>query len=67
MTFLLTSKTTGYFGIGWGSNLMSNMDMTIVNVNNDNINFPIVVVDDSYSITTGSPKYDTMLGGTYDL
>ncbi|KAL4443103.1 hypothetical protein ABPG74_002170 [Tetrahymena malaccensis] len=67
ITFLVRCLTNGYFGIGWGSNLMSNMDMHIFNVNIDNPNFPIVVVDDSYSVGPGSPKYDTMIGGTYDI
>ncbi|EAR85450.2 DOMON domain protein (macronuclear) [Tetrahymena thermophila SB210] len=67
ITFLVRCLTNGYFGIGWGSNLMSNMDMHIFNVNIDNPNFPIVIVDDSFSSGPGSPKYDTMLGGTYDI
>ncbi|KAL4488438.1 hypothetical protein ABPG72_013006 [Tetrahymena utriculariae] len=67
ITFLVRCLTNGYFGIGWGSNLMSNMDMHIFNVNLDNPNFPIVIVDDSYSVGPGAPKYDTMIGGTYDI
>lgn len=64
---LLTSTSPGYFGIGFGGNIMTSVDMIIANVNTDNANKYIVIADDSWAKSTGAPVYDTLLGGTYDI
>lgn len=64
---LITAEISGYFGIGWGGNIMTLVDMLIVNVNVDNKASPVIIVDDSYSYKKGAPVYDTLYGGTYDI
>jgi hypothetical protein len=46
---------------------MDRVDMVICNRNNDNVNSPIVIVDDRWAKTKGTPATDTVLGGTYDI
>jgi len=64
---LITADISGYFGIGFGGNIMTLVDMIIVNVNVDNKDSPVIIVDDSYSYKKGAPVYDTFYGGSYDI